>query len=315
MAKSESHQATGGHDGQTDWTGLKPTPPAGFAHWPFYYASLQCNWVYWYVDIETARPFVEAQGGQPTGLRVARFPVEERGKTVDKAVVLLNFQRYTAHYDNALGTTNEVEFNVVAYAANRSPGVPYMPLETWLGGKDQTKTLGHLRLHVAADNKIAVQAGREVFGEPKFYGEFNYSAPTLNAAPSRDWKVQLVNPEKAEEYVYDMDADFAGLAFDPTNCTPIPEFACGLGRTVMTRWTIMGQFMTAMLEKKADAKDDGARVSLKIGGNDFVMTRDMRALLGDAGPPAAAQTFTSLPACAEPEGFYIDAADRGDAYG
>lgn len=298
---------TASHHGQTEWTGLKPKPPADFAEWPFYYASLQCNWVYWYTDIETARPYVEGPVGAPTGLRVARFPVKTGRKTVDKAVVLLNFQRYTAHYDNALGTTNEVEFNVIAYPANRSPAVPYMPLADFLRGKDQTKTLGHLRLHVAADNAIAVKAGREVFGEPKFLGDFVYQAPTLNAAPSREWKVRLIDPADKDKSVYDMKADFDGLAFWPTNCTPIPEFALGLGRTVMTRWTIMGQFLTAML----DSAEDRKRVKLKIGANDFVMTKDMRALIGEKNPAVAAQSFTSLPACAEPEGFYIDAGECG----
>lgn len=305
MAKSKSHA------GQTPWKGLRPEPPKDFAQWPFYYASLQCNWVFWYTDVETARPFVEERNGKPTGLRVARFPVKEGKKTVDKAVVLLNFQRYTAHYNNALGITNEVEFNVIAYPGNRSPGVPYMSLETFLNGKDQTKTLGHLRLHVAADNAIAVKAGREVFGEPKFLANFNYDVPTLNSPPSRDWKVQLVNPENKNQIVYDMNADFDGLQFWPTNCTPIPEFACGLGRTVWTRWTIMGQFLTAML----DGKEDRARVKLKIGSNDFVMTEDMRTLIGAKNKPVAAQTFVSLPACAEPEGFYVDGIDRDDAFG
>lgn len=298
-------------NGQTPWEGLKPTPPENFAQWPFYYASLQCNWVYWYADLDVARGFVEDTGGAPTGLRVARFPVAEGTKIVDKALVLLNFQRYTAHYADALGTTNEVEFNVVAYPENRAPGVPYMPLQQFLNGKDQTKTLGHLRLHVAADNAIAVKAGRAVFGEPKFLGQFVYQAPTLNASPSADWKVRLVNPENPDEYVYDMEADFAGLPFWPTNCTPIPEFALGLGRTVMTRWTIMGQFMTAML----DDPDDRARVTLKIGANDFAMAADMRALIGEQTQAVAAQSFSSLPACVEPEGFYLDTVDQGDGHG
>lgn len=300
-----------GENGQTPWKGLKPTPPANFAQWPFYYASLQCNWVYWYADLDVARGFVEDTGGKPTGLRVAHFPVAEGTKTVDKAVVLLNFQRYTAHYANALGTTNEVEFNVVAYPENRVPGVPYMPLQQFLNGKDQTKTLGHLRLHVAADNAIAVEAGRAVFGEPKFLGQFVYQAPTLNEVPSADWKVRLVNPEDPDDYVYDLDADFASLHFWPTNCTPIPEFALGLGRTVMTRWTIMGQFMSAMF----DDPDDRARVTLKIGANDFTMTADMRALIGERNRAVAAQSFSSLPACVEPEGFYLDTMDQGDNHG
>ena len=303
--------------GQTPWKGLAPSLPAQFAQWPFYYASLQCNWVYWYTDIETARPYVEEQNGKPTGLKVSAFPVKEGKKIVDKAVVLLNFQRYTAHYTNALGTTNEVEFNIVAHPANREPGVPYMPIEDWLNGMDQTKTLGHLRIHVAADNKVAVQAGREVFGEPKFYGIFNYNVPTLNAAPSRLWQTELINPDNGNEIVYDLVADFGDEgAFDkvtpfwPTQCTPIPEFACGLGRTVWTRWTIMGQFMTAMLKGK-----ERDRVKLKIGKNDFVMTKDMRALIGEKNRPVAAQTFSSVPACVEPEGFWVDGIDREDAYG
>jgi len=297
--------------GQTPWEGLKPTPPASFAQWPFYYASLQCNWVYWYADLDVARGYVEDSGGSPTGLRVARFPVASGKDTVDKALVLLNFQRYTAHYDTGLGTTNEVEFNIVAYPENRAPGVPYMPLDKFLTGKDQTKTLGHLRVHVAADNAIAVKAGRAVFGEPKFFGQFVYQAPTLNASPSGQWNVRLVNPENKDEHVYDMKADFADLPFWPANCTPIPEFALGLGRTVMTRWTIMGQFMTAML----DDPQDRARVSLDIGTNDFAMTTDMRALIGDGNSAVAAQSFSSLPACVEPEGFYIDTRDLGDTHG
>ncbi len=305
MAKTKTHS------GQTPWAGLAPALPADFAQWPFYYASLQCNWVYWYCDPEVAKPYVEEQNGKPTGLKVALFPVKDGSKTVDKAVVLLNFQRYTAHYNNALGTTNEVEFNIVAYPGNRSPGVPYMPIENWLNGEDQTKTLGHLRIHVAADNAIAVQAGREVFGEPKFVGNFNYNVPTLNAAPTRDWQIQLIDPENTNDFVYDMNADFSGLEMWPTNCTPIPEFACGLGRTVWTRWTIMGQFMTAMLTTKEDRK----RVTLKIGKNDFVMTKDMRTLIGEKNKPVAVQSFTSAPACAEPEGFWLDGIDRDDSFG
>ena len=70
-------------------------------------------------------------------------------------------------------------------------------------------------------------------------------------------------------------------------------------------------FMTAMLEEKEDQK----RVKLKIGANDFSMTEDMRALIGEKNRAVAAQSFTSLPACAEPEGFYIDAMDRSGIYG
>ena len=106
---------------QTDVTGVMPKLPEQFDTFPFYYASLQCQWMYWYTSIEAARPFVEG-----TGLCVAEFS-DENGD--DKAVILLNFQRYTAHYDNALGFVNEVEFNLLTYPSNRVPGVPKMTLE------------------------------------------------------------------------------------------------------------------------------------------------------------------------------------------
>jgi hypothetical protein len=187
----------------------------------------------------------------------------------------------------------------------------------YLHGRDQTKTIGHLRIHVAADNKVAVQAGREVFGEPKFYGVFNYVVPSLNAKMTDDvppsqkhqWQIELVNPDDKDSFVYRLDTDFSGYAWNKTNCTPIPEFATGLGRTVWTRWTIVGLFDTLML---SDTQKAG--IKLEIGKNDFPMTRDMRALFKGA-TPAAAQIFESPPACIEPRGFYVDAIDQDRHHG
>jgi hypothetical protein len=295
---------------QTPATGVMPKLPKQFDTFPFMYASLQCQWMYWYTTLKAAEPFV-----RETGLCVAKFPVRNaKGKEEDRAVILLNFQRYTAHYNNSLGTTNEVEFNLLAYPANRSPGVPKMELWEYLHGRDQTKTIGHLRLHVAADNKVAVEAGRAVFGEPKFYGVFNYEVPSLNAkmvgsppTQKHKWRIELINPDDPETLVYRLRSDFKGYQWTKTNCTPIPEFATGLGRTVWTRWTIVGLFDTAMLTKQHAGK-----IKLEIGDNDFAMTRDMRALFTDM-TPVAAQIFESPPACIEPRGFYLDAID-GDRH-
>jgi hypothetical protein len=295
-------------DLQTPASGVMPKLPAQYDSFPFYYASLQCQWIYWYTSVEAAEPFVKG-----TGLCVARFPVtNEKGEQQDRAVIVLNFQRYTSHYSNGLGTTNEVEFNLLVFPANRVPGVPKMELWEYLYGNDQTETIGHLRLHVAADNKIAVEAGREVFGEPKFFGVFNYEVPALNAPMSKTtpptqlqkWRIQLVNPDDPDDFVYRLQSDFTGYQWTKTDSTPIPEFATGLGRTVWTRWTIVGLFDTAML-----SKEQGKAIKLEIGANDFPMTRDMRALFTDM-TAVAAQTFDSPPACIEPRGFYMDSIDQ-----
>ena len=52
--------------------------------------------------------------------------------------------------------------------------------EEFLAGADQSKTFGHYRLHVSADNAFAVAAGIALFGEPKFLASFNYAVPALN---------------------------------------------------------------------------------------------------------------------------------------
>lgn len=269
---------------QTPMDALMPPIPDGL-QMPFYYASLQCQWTFWETDLELARPFV-----QGTGLEVADFD--------GKAVVLLNFQRYTSSADSFLSTCNEVEFNLVVYPRNREPNVPRMPLADWLTGQDQTKTIGHLRLHVAADNQFAVKAGRELFGEPKFYDTLTYKVPSLNAAPSAHWAIKLNDPEDADAYIYDMAADLGGLAMVPVNCTAIPEFATGLGRTIWTRWTILGSFQHAMLSPA-----DASRVTLAIGDSKHPMTADLRTLIG-ARPAVAVQTYDSQPVCVEPRGFY-----------
>ncbi|MBO9397971.1 hypothetical protein J7400_14885 [Shimia sp. R9_2] len=298
---------------QINIAGVMPKLPKEFDTFPFFYASLQCQWMYWYTDPKVAEAFVKG-----TGLCVARFP---DGKGNEKAVILLNFQRYTAHYDNSLGFVNEVEFNLLAYPQNRVPGVPQVSLWEYLHGRDQTKTIGHLRVHVAADNAMAVKAGREAFGEPKFLGHFNYKVPALNAKmkgepprQSKKWWIQLVNPDDPETIVYDLSADFGLLTGDQwaiTNCTPIPEFATGLGRTVWTRWTISGLFETALLTDEA-GQEIAKTFELKLGDNDFPMARDMHTLFTDM-TPVAIQVFESPPACFEPRGFYVDAID-GDRH-
>ena len=224
-----------------------------------------------------------------------------------KAISLLNFQRYTSHAADMLTVTNEVEFNLVTYPANREPNVPAMSIEDWLIGEDQTKTIGHLRLHVAADNAFAVDAGIKLFGEPKFVDTFTYNVPSLNSNPANNWEIRLNDPEdKAEEkdpskFIYVMNADLEGLDFVPVSPSPIPEFATGLGRTVWTRWNVIGNFEHAML-----SADEAKRMSLKIGNCKHPMTEDLRKLIGEDNPAIAVQTFDSQPACIEPRGFYAD---------
>jgi hypothetical protein len=262
---------------------------------PFYYASLQCLWVFWQTEYRLAQKYV-----QGTGLQVANFD--------GKAVAVLNFQRYTAELNQLLASVNEVEFNLVVYPANREPNVPMLSLKDWLAGEDQTKTIGHFRLHVAADNQPAVDAGRGAFGEPKFLSTFTYTVPSLNGSPADKWDTQLndpnqppdpKNPHDPNKYIYRLVGDFTNNSFRPVDPSPIPEFATGLGPTVMTYWDILGDFHHCDLA-------DPAPVNLSIGNSKHPMVADLRKLIG-ANEAVAVQTFTSRPVCIEPRGSYLEA--------
>src|SRR3954466_455127 len=98
-----------------------PALPKGL-QMPFYYASLSSLWVYYQVDLESARRRVAAA----PGLDLALFE--------GAAAAALNFQRYTSHGDSFLKTTTEVEFNLLAYPTAGVPSAPTLPLGAWLAG-------------------------------------------------------------------------------------------------------------------------------------------------------------------------------------
>jgi hypothetical protein len=304
---------------------LTPKLPDGL-HFPFYYASIQCLWVFWETSLDAAEAALGRAADFDTRLTPTRFRGADGGEC---AGALLNFQRYTGHLPNALATTNEVEFNLIC-TPRSAVTTPCMTLADYMRGEDQTGTVGQLRLHVAADNQFAVMAGREGFGENKFYTLFDYTAPTLNdpklvaenASYPQSWRTALYRPDqftdgkfgpepKADQrdsFLYDLTANLNGLATVPVTATPITEYALGLGRTVVTRWTLLGTFNYAPL-----SETDARRVAFTLGppqpegASDFVKMRtDLEDLIAGRAP-CGVQSFDSPPACIEPPGWFLDA--------
>jgi hypothetical protein len=297
---------------------LTPTlpPPLSF---PFYYASLQCLWVFWETPLEAAEAALGRAADFDTKLEPTRFACSQGGET---AGVVLNFQRYTAHLPNGLATTNEVEFNLLCQPRSAAT-TPILSLGEYMEGADQTGQIGQLRLHVAADNEFAVWAGREGFGENKFLTKFLYTAPTLNdPAQSPNWRTALYRPDQietkdgmdaakdgeADKFLYDLTADFGATRFKQVTATPLTEFALGLGRTVVTRWTLLGTFGVATFRGGASSPVGFAMgPAQKDEPEDFAKMRvDLEGLV--AGRAAyGAQTFDPPPVCVEPPGWFLDA--------
>lgn len=292
---------------------LSPKLEAGM-HFPFYYASIQCLWVFYETPFIAGEAALARAAEFDTGLEVTRFRTADGGET---AGVVLNFQRYTGHDTSYLSTCNEVEFNLLCQPRS-AVTTPLLTLGEYMSGGDQTGTVGQLRLHVCADNAFAVKAGRKGFGENKFLTDFVYDAPSLNSMPTvSQWRTTLYRPEQTEngapkagekkKFLYDLTAP-VDIATQAVAAIPLTEYALGLGRTVVTRWTLLGMFQTAMFDANS-----AANVGFTLGpdqpngATDFVKMRVDLAELINGRRACGMQTFDSPPACIEPPGWFLGA--------
>jgi hypothetical protein len=285
-----------------------PRQPADF-QMPFWYSSLQSVWLYYPVR----RDLVEALlPDLPAGhvLRVAEF-----AELDDRALVSLDFQAYTSGGDNFLAFTREVEFNVYVYPESRLPAVPLMSWQDYLRGRDQTKTIGGFRLHVPCDNPVAVQAGQQNFGEPKWLASFKYSIPSPNAPDVNTWSYGVYEPcdpnktPPPDTMIFEVDADLRGTPAVTSNLSPLIEYGTRTidGREVVAAnfWNFFGWFDTYFL-----AEDAARKVGLHIGPSidKHRLRQDVQSLIGTT-LPIAAQTFSSAPVSSEAQAWLEDPND------
>jgi hypothetical protein len=299
---------------QTPFSQLLPPLPEGFQE-PFWYASLQSFWLYYRVDPDVLRrklpPLPEG-----AGLEVALF---DFGDGDHAGLASVDLQRYTGHGPTYLETTDEVEFNIYVYPEARLPDVPLMTWQDYLLGAEQTKTIGGYRLHVPCDNQIAVLAGQELYGEPKYLAVFDCAVPSLNGSPSSPstWTYHVYQdlggpPDPSKPHtpvkgplIYGLECHLGSVLPVPANPSPLIEYgvldASGTRRLIANYWDFYGPFETYML----DALDPPWRSEITFGTEpDRTRTLDdLRLLIGDA-QPIAAQIFTSPPVSAESRGWY-----------
>jgi hypothetical protein len=296
--------------GQTPISQLFPTIPEGFQE-PFWYASLQSCWLYYKVDPDLLRDRLPKLGDDDA-LEVALF---DFGDGELAGLASLDLQRYTGHGPSYLETTDEVEFNIYVYPKLRSPDVPLMTWQEYLLGAEQTKTIGGYRLHVPCDNAIAVMAGKELYGEPKYLAVFDYSVPSLNGLPSTAWSYQVYqdlsdssNPHVPQQgpLIYGLECDLAGIPSVPGSPSPLIEYgvlaqAGAAPQVVANFWDFYGPFETYM--PAAGSPPLTAEILLGTHQDATGTIGDLKALIGHSNP-VAAQVYTSPPASAESRGWY-----------
>ncbi len=263
-----------------------PPIPKGFGL-PFYYATLFNFEVAFLADREKVLKYLEN-----TGLIASNFD--------GKAIVSFNFQNYTGQFPNGASTTQEIELNIVCYPESQKDTVAFVTAEEYLRGEEQTKLMGHKRVHVPCDADMAIQAGIELFGEPKFKTTFTINIPSLNVPGQNTWTVTCNDPENSKETIFTCKADVADLIPEMSAFSPITEYGQNEGKLIGCRWNILQPTNLYFL----NAEESSKRVSMEYGNSEHPMKKDMEILIGNT-PAFAVRTSMSAPAAIQTRAYYI----------
>lgn len=270
----------------TQPTAGQPLPPipTGFGM-PFYYSSLSNCEVLYLTDAAVAGRYLEG-----TGLELATFE--------GKACVSFNHQLYTAQFPSGASITQEIELNILAYPSALANIVASVSFEQFVLGDEQSKIIGNHRVWVPCDADLAIKAGKELFGEPKFKTSFTISIPSPNDPTATTWSFTCNDPANPKLAIFACTADLRGLDAVLSNPAPHTEYGTVGGRLIGCRWNVLSPYQTCFLDAAA-----GKRVKLTIGKSPHPMAADMRALIGSA-PAAAVRSFQSASAATQSRAYY-----------
>jgi hypothetical protein len=281
---------------------LPPTPP-GF-ELPFYYGSLTNIGVNYLVEPARVLPFLAG-----TGLTAALMRPDER-ETRRYACVSYNYQLYWAQFPTGSGTTQEIELNIIVYPEGAARFAPEVTFKQFIMGNEQTKLYGNHRVHVACDSDVAIDAGRTLFGEPKFKASFVTTMPSLNGRADVPWRISCNAPAGAEgtpgAMLWAFRADLTGLSSVPSSFAPISEYGTRDGRMLVAPWNILSPFANYLF-----GPSDAGRVELAYGQpqpNLPPMAQDLRAMVGDT-PAASAFVVQSPPVAMQNRPYYVGRYD------
>lgn len=199
--------------------------------------------------------------------------------------------------------TNECEFNAVCYPKTFSDNVSEEGITTlrqFVLGADVAKVIGHYRLRVPCDDRIAVFYGKNFIGENKVLTHpFRYNVPAINN-PGRDqWNVVVPGPltGPASSEMFTLNVDVSSLPSIAANTSEVVNYSDAMSYpgVLQQRRNLFGVFDTYFLD---DASSRGL-VNLCYGNDSDQMVVTMKALLGENPVPLIVQTFTSVPAASE----------------
>jgi hypothetical protein len=261
----------------------------------FFYAGIQSLWIWWSVELDVLRAYLEPYGVTPYDF----------GGT---GAVNINFFNAAALYGSGqpgnpgISGFNETEVNIAGYATKVGVNVPQgLTLQSYLTLGEQTKRVGNYRMWVACDDAIAVAFGRQLFYENKFLVSYKYTAPSPNLPGVTGWDWTCYDSEQGTASIYTASADLAGLTGIASNMSEWIDisFDESSRRPVASRRNYFGMYQTYQVPST------GSQVSLSYGDSKHPMRHDMERLIGTRRP-SYIQHFASPTCIAEATPYYAD---------
>ncbi|MFC8453304.1 hypothetical protein [Kitasatospora sp. NPDC057223] len=280
-------------------TAARALPPVAAPYrLPFHYGALHNIGLDYLVDPEPARR-----------LLAERHPDLTAADFGGRACVTLNYQLYFAQYPNGGGITQEIEISVIAHPTAGAGHLARLTYEQFAHGWDQTKLLGIARLHVLCDNPLAIRAGTELYGEPKYPAWFEAAMPSPNGPPGESWSVSCgqaaLDPtgdgiERDEHRLFSFEADLAGLGRTPVDSTPVVGYGVdGAGRPLAGPMYVHHPYRHHALDRST-----ADRVRLRVHDTAAESGADLTTLIGGA-PAAGVWTYQSAPVAAHHRPYYV----------
>lgn len=255
---------------------------------PFHYSSLSSVWLFYRVNPKIADGFAA-----DTGLAPIVFD--------GKAVAVLNFQRFTVHGPMFTGTNTLIECNVLAYPRSQEARLPKgISFREFLAGDEQTKLIGHFRLHVPSDNHYGVAGRQELWGVSTFYTTFEFVLPCLNYPENSAWSLTCKDPD-GNGAILSIEAEFPATADPvPANISPIVQYSVLRKKLVCQYLNLAGPAQTYFPDREAQKK-----IEVTPGKSTHPMVKDVATLVAES-PVVAIQRFESPPAAVEGRGVFVD---------
>lgn len=278
---------------------------------PFYYGAFTNLGIDYLVPHAEAEKLLHERE-EHKALSVAKFG--------GQACLSFNYQLYFGQFPNGGAVIQEIEFNIVSYPTAVAHQTPKLTYEQYAKGEDSTRHLGFCRYRVACDSPLAIAAGQELFGEPKFQADFQTTIPVPNATPQQwksgenTWTVTCLKEGRgsvAEDEVEEIDRYFTftvnldGVPARPVSTAPFTEYGTrGKGHEARVLAAPLNVFQPYQwYDLKGTNEQSKKRVQLARGKASDPQITTFLAALGDK--PVGAWLFQSPPVAAQNRPYYV----------